>query len=202
MPILRAGSWNKSRSCFFRCTTFANRAGAGFTLIEVIVVLSLIAIMTVVAFPRLSAFLQLNTRDEAARWIIAANVRLKNRSRSHQQPHMLRVDISENRMLALAWSQEEKLENGETGDQKAALEVLSRFAPQNNSVITGVAFSPVETIATGTADIVFHGQGYSDQAVIYMTDGDGSFSFYIAPFLSRVAVYDGHVDFATAAGRA
>ncbi len=202
MPISRAGSWSKFRSFSPGSRTFSDRSETGFTLIEVLVVLSLLAIMMFFAFPRLSAFIHLNTRDEAARWIIAANMQLKNRALSHQQPHVLRVDISHNRMLALVRSQEEESGSDASGDQEAELEDLSRFAPQDDLAITGVAFSPAETIATGTADIVFHEQGYSDQAVIYMTAGDRLFSFYIAPFLSRVAVYDGHVDFAAAAGRA
>ncbi len=193
MPTLKAGSWNNPRAFFFRGSFSFSPTSGGFTLIEVIVVISLISVMMVFAFPRLSGFLHVDNRDQAARWVIAANVRLKNRAVKEQARCVLRVDMSGNRMSVMSGSGQDGSDQDASGGQGGLVEAGESFVAKEGLEINGVAFSTEEIVSTGTADIVFYEQGYSDRAVIHMTDGDRRFSFYIAPFLSRVRVYDGHV---------
>src|SRR6056297_1199495 len=231
MQISKAGSWNDCRPFFFVRNLMAfqhfvfppvdhrlissasfqdsskNARTAGFTLIEVIVVISLMSVMLIFAFPRLSGFLTADNKNRAGRWIISQNLLLKTKAVQDKTAYILRVDISGNRFSTMPASEAEKetaiaveavkktTENSawEINEKSGSKAVRNKFVPGGELTVVGVAFPEGETVQSGTADIVFYEQGYSDRAIIHMCEQEDRFSFYIAPFLNRVQVYEGHI---------
>ena len=181
---------------FFQEST--GRDSGGFTLVEIIVVVSLIALLLVFSFPRLSGFLSINNKNQLVRWVIIQRTVLKTKAIKEQTPFALRVDISEDRMTAMAVSPacqiEETLfpEDETRPDEK---KIGKPFICKGNLEITGVLFPDGEPVISRAADIVFSEKGFCDRAIIYMKDGGDRFSIYIAPFLPSVSVYDGYISF-------
>lgn len=172
----------------------------GFTLIEIIVVISLIALMLVFSFPQLSGFLAVNNKNKAVRWMIAQRTMLSTKAVKEQTPYVLRVDISGNRIITMPLPLPGAFSSGdgmcplidtESPDQTAR----NTFVCGGDLAIAGVVFPDGETINSETADILFSEKGYCDRAIIHMKDGGSRFSIYIEPFLPRVTVYDGYIKF-------
>jgi prepilin-type N-terminal cleavage/methylation domain-containing protein len=173
----------------------------GFTLIEIIVVISLIALMLVFSFPQLSGFLAVNNRNKAVRWMISQRTVLSTKAVKEQTPYVLRVDISGNRIVTMSLPLPGAFPSGDAGMCPAFDTASSGQTARNTFVcggdlaIAGVMFPDGETINAETADIVFSEKGYCDRAIIHMKDGGSRFSIYIEPFLPRVTVYDGYIKF-------
>jgi general secretion pathway protein H len=149
-----------------------NRA---FTLVEMIVVTTLISIMLVVAIPRLDGGLFTDGSDETARWIIANVRQLKEKSIVDQKVYQLNVSPDVRRL----WVTEAVM----TDDDAAATIEEGHRLPQGVT-IDHVAFSQDERFSSGTIPIVFYPQGYSDKAVIRIRTNDGErLAFFIEPFL-------------------
>jgi prepilin-type N-terminal cleavage/methylation domain-containing protein len=155
----------------------------GFTLIEMIVVTTLISIMLVVAIPRLEGGLFSDGGDETARWIIA-NVRgLKEKAVVENKTYLLNVSPDIQRL----WVTEAGM--AET-DADAARE--AGYALPRGVTIDHVAFSRTERASSGTIPIAFYAKGYSDKAVIRVRTNDGDrLAFFIEPFLAGVDLVRG-----------
>jgi prepilin-type N-terminal cleavage/methylation domain-containing protein len=158
----------------------ANRA---FTLVELVVVTTLIGIMLVVAIPRLGGGLFSDGSDETARWIIAAVRQLKEKAIAEQKTYLLNVSPDVQRL----WITD--IDMTDT-DADAAREDGYRLP--RGMRIDHVAFTRSERVSSGTIPIGFDPQGYSDKAVIRVRTGDGErLAFFIEPFLSRVDLVKG-----------
>lgn len=173
---------------------------AGFTLIELIVVVALIALMLFFSFPRFSGFLATDSRDEASRWIIAQGLSLRTRAVKTQQPHMLQVDITGNRLVAMPAPTGDATEMTGTGEfassgaenpgvSQTADTSTQSYDLSGDMQIMDVTFAGGRTIRTGSHTIRFYEKGYSDRAVIHIQDGDERISYYFAPFLPEVKIF-------------
>ena len=155
----------------------------GFTLIEMIVVITLISIMLVVAIPRLEGGLFSDGSDETARWIIA-NVRdLKGKAVIDKKTYLLNVSPDVQRL----WITEAGMvdADADTAREKG-------FSLPRGVTIDHVAFSPTERYSSGTIPIAFYPKGYSDKAVIRVRNSDGDrMAFFIEPFLAGVNLIRG-----------
>ncbi len=181
--------------------SFQESAGSekgGFTLIEIVVVVSLIALMLVFSFPKLSGFLSVDNKNQVIRWLIAQRTILRTSAVREQAPYLLRVNISDNQMstmpLAGTVASGDDLfadGNGETASKK----IRQKYTCGGDLEIISVVLPDDETILSGTVDIVFFERGYCQQAIIQMKDGDDRFSIHIEPFLPRVVVYEGNIKF-------
>ena len=149
-----------------------------FTLIELIVVISLISIMLVVAVPRLSGGLFSNGSGEASRWIIANVRHLKEKAVADQQIYLLNVS-PDTQQLWVSAADTSEVDNAAARSQAYTLSREVR--------IDRVAFSETEQFSSGTIPIRFFPQGFSDRAVIHMRTRDGDrLAFVIEPFLPGV----------------
>ena len=156
-----------------------NRA---FTLVEMIVVTTLISIMLVVAIPRLGGGLFTDGSDETARWIIANVRQLKEKSIVDQKVYQLNVSPDVRRL----WITEAVM----TDDAATTIEEGHRLP--RGVTIDHVAFSQNERFSSGTIPIVFYPKGYSDKAVIRIRTNDGErLAFFIEPFLPGVRLVRG-----------
>ena len=158
----------------------------GFTLIELVVVMTLMGIMLFVALPSFHRILTDDTR-KASQWILVQVPRLKARAVSEMKVYVLHVDLDDN----LLW-----ISNGTIAADDSSLKRENEKAFSEESVLLDVSYPGGETIDSGQADIYFYPKGYSDKAVIHMEDDSGAYrSFLIEPFLSWVEMKEEYVEF-------
>lgn len=155
----------------------------GFTLIEMVVVTALIAIMLMVAIPRLSGGFFSSDEGKTARWIIATVSQLREKAVTEQKTYLLNVSPDIQRF----WI---------TVDDMAETDASSArdegYRLPRGIRIDHVAFSSDERISSGSIPIGFYPQGYSDKAVIRLRTTDGErLSFFIEPFLAGTELVKG-----------
>jgi len=163
------------------------KQNVGFTLIELIVVVSLISLLLFIAIPRFQNSVFSDPTQTTSRWIIA-NVRaLKENAVRDQMRYALNIDLDSNKMWVTNVSMsEDELENAE----------LQGYKLPDDVRLIDVEYPQNEIIASGTADIRFYQKGYSDKAVIHIENNDSEQrSFLIEPFLPRVKLYEKHIAF-------
>jgi prepilin-type N-terminal cleavage/methylation domain-containing protein len=177
--ILSMKKYVKTRICL--------RQTNGFTLIELIVVISLISIITFVSVPRFHNKTMPDNTKKVSRWIMITSQSLKEKSFSDQKLYTMYVDMESRQLWVTdeSMSEEEVLKAGQQGFLiPDDVEVLDVEFPGNNKIISGLA------------DICFYPDGHSDMALIHIKDDDNNrFSFLIEPFLSKVKLYEKYSGF-------
>jgi prepilin-type N-terminal cleavage/methylation domain-containing protein len=159
----------------------------GFTLVEVIVVISLISIMLIFSIPRFHGAVPADHTKKASRWIIVTVRSLKERSVREQKLYVLNVNLDDNRL----WVTNETMsaEELESAEQKGLT------LPDDVNVLD-VEYPGKGTVSFGRTDICFYKKGYSDKALIHIEDNDNNQrSFLIDTFLSKVAFYERYAGF-------
>lgn len=155
----------------------------GFTLLEMIVVTTLISIMLVVAIPRLHTDMLSDGSDETARWLIANVRQLKEKAIVDQKIYLLNISLDTRQF----WVAPADLAETEATTARDKGYRLPRGVRLDH-----VAFSQTERFTSGTIPIGFYPQGYSDKAVIRLRAKDGDrLAFFIEPFLPRVNLVRG-----------
>jgi len=163
------------------------RQNNGFTLIELIVVISLISLMLFFAIPRFQNSVLSDNTKKVSRWIIAKVHALKERAVRDQKLYALHVSLDSNRL----WTTNEFMSEQEL--QNAA---QNAYELPDDIKVLDVEYPDEEIISVGRADIYFYKRGYSDKAMIHIENNDNEqLSFLIEPFLSRVRMYETYVDF-------
>lgn len=159
----------------------------GYTLIEIVVVLSLITLVFFFAIPRFQRAVLTDDTKNLSRWIMLKVLSLKERAVRDQKRYVLNVGLDSNRLwISNESMSEEELHNAEQNGYNLSADVK----------ILDVEFPNNEIISVGRADIYFYKNGYSDKAFIHIEDSDyNQLSFLIEPFLSRVRLYETYVNF-------
>ena len=158
----------------------------GFTLVELIVVMALISLMFFMILPRVNNDIFIDQTKKTSRWLLTSVRYLKEASTRDQTSYALHVDIDNGRL----W----------TSHVSASEEMLEKYKDLSlilgeGSRILDVELAGERKITSGTVLIQFHAKGYSDHAMIHMTDGDDNeLSYKIPPFLPRLKIYEGYVD--------
>lgn len=166
----------------FRQNTIAGNHG--FTLIELIVVISLVSILLFFSIPRLDISLFKDRNRELSAWIILTVRSLKKASFREQQTFVLSLDIDNNRMwVALADAVDETpTENKES-------------LPRGFRLL-GLAYPDQDRIITGVAKIRFYPKGYSDAALIHVEDNNNNrITYQVEPFLAHVKIHEGYLEY-------
>jgi prepilin-type N-terminal cleavage/methylation domain-containing protein len=159
----------------------------GFTLIELVVVLSLIAITFFLAIPRFENIALGDNMDRTSRWIIAKVNMLKAAALRTQIQHILHVDMDTGRL----WISDETM----TEDMlRTAVEDGYRFGDKVR--LQDVEYPLREAITSGEAHILFYKSGYSDKVIIHIENEDHEpVSFLIEPFLPNTKIYREYLSF-------
>ena len=173
------GKYDKAWVCLWR--------NNGFTLIELIVVISLMGIIIFVAVPRFHNETMTDNTKKVARWIMITSQSLKEKSFSEQKLYTMHIDMESRQFWVTGESMSEE-DVLKTGQQQFLIpddvEVLDVEFPDNNKIISGLA------------DICFYPDGHSDMALIHIRNDDNNqFSLIIEPFLSKVKLYEKYSDF-------
>ncbi len=159
-----------------------------FTLIELIVVVSLISVMLFFAVPKMGGSFFANDARKFSGWLLA-NVRdLKSKSVEKQTVLALYVDLDHNQI----WKGPAVMEEEDFPDRQDP----GRVSLPEHYSLTGVIFSEHVRVANGIARIYFYPKAYSDRAIIHIRKNDGSgMSYRIESFLPHAKVLDGYEEF-------
>ena len=158
----------------------------GFTLIELIVVISLIGLMLFFSLPRLQNNPFLDDSKKSARWLIGKIQALKESAIRDQKQYALHIDLDSGRI----WETNESMS---PEDQENA--ALNSYALPADVRIMDVEYPAKEKITSGQTEITFYKAGYTDKAFVHMQEGETYLSFLIEPFLSNVQVIEKYTDF-------
>ena len=159
----------------------------GFTLIELIVVISLISIMLFFAIPQFRSNVLSDSTKEVSRWILLKIPYIKERAAREQKRYILHVSLDSNKLWITHEAMlEEALQSAETNGYKLPEDIK----------LLDVEYPDQEKISAGQADIYFNEKGYSDKVIIHFENDDNEkFSFLIEPFLLRVRLYNSYAEF-------
>ena len=159
----------------------------GFTLIELIVVISLISIMLFFAIPRFQSSVLSDSTKEVSRWILLKIPYIKESAAREQRRYILHVSLDSNKLWITHEAMlEEALQSAETNGYKLPEDIK----------LLDVEYPDQEKISAGQADIYFNEKGYSDKVIIHFENDDNEkFSFLIEPFLLRVRLYNSYAGF-------
>jgi general secretion pathway protein H len=159
---------------------------SGFTLLELIVVISLMGIMLIFTVPRFHKTLFLDEAKTGSRWIIGKVQALKEAAVRNQKQYSLHINLDTEQF----W---------ET-DASMSAEEIETAALNAGSLPSGLKIADIEypirgKINSGQTDITFHKNGTSDKVLIHLQDGDNYVSYLIEPFLSEVTRYEMYASF-------
>lgn len=154
----------------------------GFTLIEMVVVLALVALLLAVTLPRLAVNPFSDTKRQTTLWIINKIQQLKEQSLRETRNHSLHIDMDTGHL----WSTHAAMQP----------DAINRARQDGYTLPEGIRIENVEypnrtRQTSGEAEIVFFDKGYSQMALIQTRFADNSRrAFLIEPFLPRVKIYE------------
>lgn len=177
-----------------------NRA---FTLIEIIVVITLMGIMFFFAIPRLDKSMFFGNSRQVSSWIVLKVKALKSKAVAKDSRYCLHVDIDENRLWVSSDAKpKDKPSKSEDDAESEAMKKNASSSTQNEySLPKGfrlldVEFSDKHIKSGGTANLLFYPEGYSDRAIIHIENPDGrQLSYIIESFLPKVRISQNYVGF-------
>jgi prepilin-type N-terminal cleavage/methylation domain-containing protein len=160
---------------------------SGFTLLELLIVMLLVAIVFSVTIPRLDGSLMQDPKKKTIRWMVNAAGELRAMAVEKQKEYALVIDLSANRMWFIHADMDEE-----------ALSAASQkgFTMPGAINIVDIQFPNRDRVTAGQTEIVFYPGDYSDYAVINLQDaGAQRFAFKIEPLLPKVRVVDQWLEF-------
>ncbi len=159
-----------------------SRSACGFTLIELVVVVSLIALMFFFTFPRIHRFMFSNDADNATRQFVGTIRQLKVNALRSETKHTLHLNIQGGRM----WTTNEAM----TEEQKEDACAESVEFPEGFEILE-VELPLREEAVRDSAEIGFYPGGYSDKAIICLKIGqEERLSLVLEPFLPEVRIVE------------
>lgn len=159
---------------------------AGFTLIELVVVISLLSFVLVFSLPSFEGILGADQQKKFARWLMIKTRTLKEKALRERKLYRLHIGPDTGRFWITTPEMDE-----------AALEQArdSGYRLPDEILVLDVEY-PENTLSTGEAVIRFYPAGYSDKALIHVEDGQSrQYSFFIEPFLPQVRMVPEYASF-------
>jgi prepilin-type N-terminal cleavage/methylation domain-containing protein len=159
---------------------------AGYTLLELIVVMALIGIVFFFAIPRFEASFFVDDAKQSSRWLIGKLQTLREEALRTRRQQVLHIDLDGNRL----WETTEAM----TPEEAERAVRRAQRLPGGGRVVS-VDFPHRGRVNAGRADIRFSRDGHSDRVLIHLQHGDTYTSFLLEPFLSQVKMFDRVVGF-------
>ncbi|WP_448874005.1 pilus assembly FimT family protein [Desulfobulbus propionicus] len=160
---------------------------AGFTLLELIVVMALIGLTAGFAMPQLGGFLAADQMKSDVRKLIGLIHQTANLARREQEPYLLTYRPDEHRFVA----EPEEKRDQESTEQSGKLLSL----PVAESVVVGEFWSWYGGVQDrDERRIRFSREGYIEPTILYLGREDGrEMSLILSPFLGTIRVEENHV---------
>ncbi len=159
----------------------------GFTLIELVVVISLISLLLAFSLPRIGVPTLSDENRKVSQWLVAKTRALKESSLRDRKRFILHINIDSGKFwITDAAMSEEKI---------LWAEQEGWTLPQGFTVLD-VEYPDGDKRAAGIAEIYFTEKGYSSRVLIHIENDRGKRrSFLIEPFLTRMKVFDTYESF-------
>lgn len=172
-----------------------------FTLIELIVVITLISIVLAFALPKLNISFVTDNQRKLSTWIVLTVKSLKENALREQTLYVLYLDFdkqqmwTEKAMTNIEMSKEEEAVKEKTAEGKKAPEENKYSLPEGYRLMD-VEFGDDKKIKEGIVPIHFYPKGYSDKAIIHVQDAnDNRNSYLIESFIPHVKIHEEYIDF-------
>ncbi len=160
---------------------------AGFTLIELIVVIALMGIMLFFSLPRLQGNPFENEANLSTRWLVGKITMLRENAVRNGRRYSLHLDLDTGRI----WETSAAMTPEDI--ERAALN--DSYALPDGVRLVDVEFARKGKQNSGLAEIIFYRTGYADKALIHLQEDETYRSILIEPFLSDVAIFEKYADF-------
>ena len=167
--------------------TTHNGQCSGFTLIELIVVISLMGLMLFFTLPRMGDNPFLDDSKQSSRWLMGKVQMLKESAIRDQKQHSLHFDLDS----GLIWETNESM----TVEDREEAALNSSYSLPDDLRIIDIEYPQKGKVDSGQAEITFYKAGYTDKALVHMQEDDTYISFLIEPFLSHVQFFEEYVGF-------
>lgn len=162
----------------------------GFTLIELIVVITLISVMMFFAVPRLNTNLLSSDKREVSKWLVLTVKSLKENAVRRQIRHVLHVDFDNHKF----WTSVDMPAVDEL--EEMAQKKENEFKLPGGYRLIDVVFPEDQRESSGVVKIFFFQKGYSNHAMIHVEDADAHpITYEIEPFLRQIQIHDEYVEF-------
>jgi hypothetical protein len=139
------------------------------------------------AIPRIQVDILSDNTRKVSQWIMLNISSLKEKAVHDQKRYVLHLSLDSNRL----WVSNDTMSAEELEDAAA----IGYNLPEDIKLLD-VEYPGKEKISVGQADIYFYKKGYSDKAIIHITNNDNKvLSFLIEPFLSRARLYNKYLEF-------
>ena len=164
-----------------------NKKNSGYTLIELVVVITLISIMLFFAIPRFQGTVLTDSTKKFSRWIITTIRSLKAAAVRDQKRYILNVSLDSGKLWVTRDAMsEEELQNARQDGYSLPEDVR----------IVDIEFPFKGKITDGQVEINFYKADYSDKVMIHIENNRRKqLSFLIEPFLPGAKLYEEYVGF-------
>lgn len=159
---------------------------AGYTLLELIVVMALIGIVFFFAIPRFEGFFFSDDAKRSSRWLIGKLQALREEAQRTRRLQVLHIELDTGRL----WETSEAMTAAEMDRALLRAQTL----PGGGRVVS-VEFAQQGRANAGRADVRFFGDGHTDRVLIHVKSGDTYTSFLLEPFISQVRMFEQVVGF-------
>lgn len=169
---------------------------AGFTLLELLVVMVLIAFAGALTLPKLQFFLQGDSLHTSARKTIGFVQQAIQLARQEQRMYLLRYEENAHILVAepVAAAAQQVGQAAQNSGRVRSLHLL-----QTVQLVDIRAKNRDQRRQQEPPRLYISGKGYTEPAFITLAAEDGAqLALVISPFLDRIEVVEGHVDLATA----
>jgi len=161
---------------------------AGYTLIELVVVVAMLGVLLGFAAPRVAEQLFTNDVDEVERWLHTTTTDLREKAQRTRKTHVLRIDVAGQQIFI---ETEEAASATTDTAPKADLKLPDRL--HISEVLLGQGSMAVDN----QAPIRFFPDGAADPAVLQMIhNNDQRFAWVIEPFLTDISKMEAHGQYA------
>ena len=159
----------------------------GYTLIELVVVITLIGTMLFFAIPRIQATFLSDGTQKFSRWLITTTRGLKAAAVRDQKQYVLNVNLDAGKLWVTSDTMPE--------EERRNAEQDSYRLPEDVRIID-LEFPLQGKITGGQAEIGFYKADYSDKVLIHIEDKRRrQLTFLIEPFLPGVRLYEEYIGF-------
>jgi general secretion pathway protein H len=172
-----------------------------FTLIELIVVITLISIVLAFALPKLNISFVTDNQRKLSTWIVLTVKSLKEKALREQTLYVLYLDFDKQQMwtekvvTTIETSKKEETAKEQTSEEKKAPEENKYSLPEGYRLMD-VEFVDDRKMKEGIVPIHFYPKGYSDKAIIHVQDAnDNRNSYLIESFIPHVKIHEEYIDF-------
>ncbi len=158
----------------------------GFTLLELLVVLTLIAIMLALSVPAFRTSLFSDQLRQSARFIIGTIHEVRQAATGSRNGCYLSIDLSENQLSYTCPQPPAQGEDTQSPEETPAPVVKLGSAVSVASLWSGMD----KQVTSGTVSLWVNQNGRMDQLIINLTDGEKELALICSVFISEIRLED------------